>query len=332
MSARVLLGATSAAPILGISPWTSAHDLWRSLRGEPEALPSPAMLRGLACEPHLARRISALLGVDLLPVSPVYGPGGYACLRISGDYRSERTGFEMKTSGFYAHETWESLPDYYVVQCVLEAWAHGLEEVIVPALVVPRAFGELEALIGALDRTAQRAAIEALAPVMVAAADVQIYRVGADDQYAEAIARTMAAWWERHVEGGEEPEVRATDAWAHYARTQLVEREPLREATGAEIALVEAYDEARRVASEAKAHQDELGARLKAAIGTAAGFKTGSGYAAARPQGPRTDWRAVAGDLAMLVSLRGGSPREIIDRHTRPAEGRTLSVKIERIV
>ena len=125
--------------------------------------------------------------------------------------------------------------------------------------------------------------------------------------------------------------MRATDAFAHYARVQLVEREPLREATAEEIALAEAYDEARAVASEAKARQDELGARLKAAIGTAAGVKLGNGYAVARPQGPRTDWRAVAGDLSTLLALRGDSPREVIARHTRAAEGRTLGVKIERI-
>lgn len=329
---RALLGSTSAAPILGLSPWTSAHDLWRSLRGEPEAPPSPAMLRGLACEPHLARRLSALLGVELERVPTVYAPGGYSCLRVSGDYRSGRTGFELKTSGFYAHETWESLPDYYTVQCVLEAWAHEFDEVIVPAMVVPAAFGAVEALIGALPAEGQRAAVEALAPVMVEAAEIQIYRVAADTAYAEAIARQMAEWWAVHIEGDAEPEVRATNAFAHYARVQLVEREPLREATAEEIALAEAYDAARAVASDAKATQDELGARLKAAIGTAAGLKLGGGYAVARPQGPRTDWRAVAGDLSTLLALRGDSPREVIARHTRAAEGRTLGVKIERIV
>ena len=42
-------------------------------------------------------------------------------------------------------------------------------------------------------------------------------------------------------------------------------REPLREATDEGIGVVGAYNEARRVASEAKVWQDELGARLKQA-------------------------------------------------------------------
>ena len=61
------LGSTDAAVILGRSPFRAPHDLWRALRGAPERDAAPAMLRGLACEPHLAARVSRLVGAQLEP-------------------------------------------------------------------------------------------------------------------------------------------------------------------------------------------------------------------------------------------------------------------------
>lgn len=323
-----LLGSTSAAPILGLSPWMSAHDLWRRLRGY-DAPTSPAMIRGLACEPHLARRVAALAGVDLQPVEPVVHPHGVPYLRVSGDYCAGRTGYELKTSGYYAHERWTALPAYYEVQAVLEAWAFDWDEVIVPALVVPSAFGALEAMTIDMEPVDRDNAIWAMAPVIVHAAEIQVYRVERDDAYAEAIVRLMGAWWQRHIVEGVEPAVTATDAWRDYARVHLPEREPLRPAEVDEIALAERYDEARRRESEAREAKEAIGAELRRAIGTAAGIKTGHGYAVARAQSPRTDWKAAATELRTMLALRGVGTDDVIARHTKPAEGRTLDVKIK---
>jgi hypothetical protein len=332
---RTKLGATSAAPILaatydangrplGSSPFSSDHDLWRSLQGFGGAT-APAMVRGLACEDPLARRISGLAGADLQRVEPV---SIHDWLRISGDYRVGRTGYELKTSGFFAHERWDGLPDYYHAQAVLEAWAFGFDEVIVPALIIPSAFGALESMTIDMAPADRDRAIWAMAPVIVHAAEIQVYRVERDDEYAEAIVRIMGAWWQRHVIGGEPPAVTATDAWRDYARVHLPEREPLRVAETHEIALAEAYVRARDAESEARRVKEDLGAKLRAAIGTARGIKTGHGYAIAKPTSAKTSWEAAAIELSNMLQLRGVATAEVFAKHTKSTEGRSLDVKI----
>ena len=324
------LGSTDAAVILGRSPWRSAHDLWRALRGAPEREAGPAMLRGLACEPFLAARVSRLVGAQLEPVPPVLQPHGRRFMRVSGDYRVGRIGYELKTSGFYAHDRWAGLPEYYEIQCVIEAWAHDMAEVVVPTLVLPSWVGAAETATLTMTPEARLAAINALAPVIVEASEIQVYRVERDDDYAEAIVRIMGAWWHRYIVEGEEPTVTATDEWRDYARTELVQREPLRDATDDEAALMLAYDEARAAATEATRRQADIGERIRRAIGTAEGMKArGLGHAVARPQKARTDWRAVATELGNMLALRGADPRETIERFTTPGEGRTLDVRIK---
>lgn len=326
---RHLLGSTDAAVVLGRSPWRSAHDLWRALRGAPESEPSPAMLRGLACEPHLARRVAGLVGAELTPVPPVLHPHGVRFMRVSADYRVGRTGYELKTSGFHAHASWAGLPDYYEAQCVIEAWAHDMDDVIVPTLVLPAWVGAAETATLTMTPAERAAAIAALAPVIVAASEIQIYRVERDDAYADALVRLMGAWWQRHIVGGEEPALVATDEWHDYARVAFVEREPLRPATEAEAALMLEYDAARARAKAAAAAQKAIGERVRKAIGPAAGMKADFGWAVARSGKPRTDWKAAAAELGSMLGLRGVDPKPVLAKHTAPAEGRTLDVEIK---
>lgn len=331
---RTRLGSTDAAPILAAlglceSPWRSDHDVWRALRGAPQTAPSPAMLRGLACEPYLAARVAALLGETLTPVAPVTAPHGYEWLRISGDYRSGRRGYELKTSGHYAHQSWTGLPSYYEVQCVLEAWAFGFDDVLVPTLILPSWAGAAETATLTMTEAQREAAIRALAPVIVEAAEIQVYRVARDDDYAQAIVEHMERWWQRHVVEGVEPPVTATDAWAHFARVELRQRDPLRAAEPAEIALAERYVRAREAEKRAAEEKETIGAQLRAAIGTAAGIKTGHGYVVARAQSPRTNWKAAAQELAAMLGVRGVETADVLARHTTPSEGRTLAVEID---
>jgi hypothetical protein len=328
---RTHLGSTSAAPILGISPFGSEHDLWRSLRGLSESRVAPQMLRGLACEPLLAARVAALIGQEIEPVEPIMHPYGHEFMRVSGDYRvrGARRLLELKTAGHFAFASWGGkLAEYYRVQAVIEAWAFDADTVTVPVLVVPESMTAVEALLAGMPVDQMRTAIDALAPLMVEHGEIAIFHVDADPEFARAIVAHMGAWWRRHIVDGEEPRVTASDDFAEYARAAFVEREPLRPATEKEAALLSEYDAARAAVSVAKKRQDNIAAELRAAIGTAAGIKApGLGYAVARPTSAKTDWKALAVERGNRLQLLGQHTDDT-EKHTSPGESRTLSVTL----
>jgi hypothetical protein len=163
-------------------------------------------------------------------------------------------------------------PDY--------AWqvAHGLEvcdydAVDLSAALVPRIADEMVA-----EGLAAGVPDLAIGRMILAASEIRHYRVTRDRELGAALEAQLGAWWQRHVIEGEEPPMTSTDATeAWLVRRSSRTLAPIRPATADEVALVSQWEGASAAAKAADKTKDDLGARLKGAIGEAQGIQIDRG-------------------------------------------------------
>lgn len=329
---RSLIGSTDIAAILGVSKYRSAWAVQRRILGLDTVDDwSPEMLRGLALEAPVARKFSTLSGLTIEPLERVETPHGRRWQRCSFDFASADGGLvEVKTASAYAYASaWgaepDGVPQDYLVQTQAQLEVTRRPHAWVPVLVVPESLADLEGAMAVLDREQCAATLASMAALYLALGEVRVYRVERDDEVGAAIVAACESWWARHIERRVLCEPSAVDGDAIKA-LHPVERDPPRDASEVESRDLDAYLEARAMRDAAAETVDEIGARLRLAMGDAESIIGDGVRATYRAQSPRTDWKAVASEALSLCGLHGVATREIVAKHTDAAGSRVLKV------
>lgn len=238
MSNRPTVGSSDVGAILGLSPWAGPWDVWARLTGLVPRYSgaSGATLRGQILEPAIRDWHAADLGVTVAPGPLLTDPGlpitDWAHARPDGSYRIGGTirGVEVKTTrDFYGwgDDGTGDVPAYYAAQV---AW--------------------------------QRMALERLHGAPVAGTDlvafcpmeeaIRRYDVPANPEVEARLLARVGAWYERHIVGGEMPDMDASQGCV--AAMRALYCRPSRE-------WLEPTEEDERAAAEMMALKSEIDAR-----------------------------------------------------------------------
>jgi putative phage-type endonuclease len=181
------IGASDVAVLLGLSQWRTPYELWLEKTGQlmPDAETSPAAEIGNAMEASVLRWGAEQLGVSIR--RNVRRVRGCMAANLDAMVVGRPWALEAKTSGIMhpaaARDQWGpegtgEVPPHVAAQALAQMWVADLELVAIPALIGGRG--------------------------------LVMYRLERDQRTAplcENIAERCAAWWERHIIGGEPPPV-----------------------------------------------------------------------------------------------------------------------------
>lgn len=176
-------GATDGAAILGVSPYRTAWETWAEKTGRLEPNNgNAATSMGQRLEPAILDHAEAELG-PLVRGELVWAPRIELPLAATLDARLKMTGVpvEAKTSGIVGplYGEWGE-PDSDVVP------ANYLVQVTLQMICTESELAYLYALLGGRG--------------------IVRYRIARDEELARALVQQLAAWWDRHIVRGIEPE------------------------------------------------------------------------------------------------------------------------------
>jgi len=124
---RNKIGASDAAPILGISPYQTAFDLWEEKVFGRERETTQAMARGTAMEDKARHVFERMTGIAMLPKVVLSKKHEWQMASLDGISLDEGTFVEIKCPSHEVHKMAENgeIPPYYYSQlqhqlCVLE--------------------------------------------------------------------------------------------------------------------------------------------------------------------------------------------------------------------
>jgi len=273
------LGGSDVAAVLGLSPWATPFDVWVDkvdpLPDEDSSVKRRGRLLERAVGEWAAEELERILEPAAHLVHPVHtwargtpdfwltDPNAYPFAQAR-----DRLGLECKTARYM--DGWGEpgavleVPPHYRVQAL---WYLAISEA--PAWVVA-VFGTTEERweLLELDRATE-------APLL------------------ERLLEVAGSWWERHVVGGDPPELDLSRGASRWLQRRHPTGGELRDAVGGELELLERYREAKELERVAVAERKALEVRLKAAIGDAGGLRSELGsvrwsrYDARRLEGKR---------------------------------------------
>lgn len=250
---RVILGASAAPVLLGLSPWESPMGLWLKMQSGEELADNPAMQRGRYLESGVLRWTADTTGaVEVESGIPISEPGlvgpepwlgmhpdGF--LRYADGWRLA----EIKTSRSsfgWGEDGTDELPPVYLAQVQAEL-------ACVPSIG--------EATVGAYLANEDR---------------LRTYRVRRDEAFIRHMLDVMGNWYYRHIGLRIPPDVDGSEASSSYLATQHPRAtNPVREATEEESLLVRRLAELKALGKSAKAEEDVVANKLREAIGEAKG-------------------------------------------------------------
>lgn len=245
------IGASEAAAVLGISPWSSPVGVWAEKKGLAPPIEDNFRLKlGRLLEEPVAQLYAEREGVTLTGggYDLRWHPGGLPVFATPDRHIEEfPRGLECKTvdphmEGQWGEDGTGDIPVYYVPQLVLGMAVTGYPEWHLAALF---GFGEL-----------------------------RVYRLMRDMELEEAILSRLTEFWNRYVIGNEEPPLDGSDACASYlAMKYPANRLPLIGAGAVEEKLLVDLFAIREQVKADDAIQTEYENRLKAIIGEAEGIQ-----------------------------------------------------------
>lgn len=266
------IGCSDIAKILGVSPWGSAWDVWARIKlGAASDQDNSAKARGRRMESLVIDDIVAATGLDPAlrcnvgtlthPAYPWFAgtpDAMFAC--------HPNEGIEAKTA---------NQRDGWGEPCTIEAWS---DEHVgrVPSHYMLQVYGYL-LLTGA---SAWHIGVgftdwnEGILPA-------RVYTVLPDPTVQESILAHLVAWHDRYIVGDEEPPIDGSAACTDVLSARFPGRaEKLeRDATADEADLIRAYAETNATIKALTATKDELGNKLRAAIGDSYRLKSSAGQA-----------------------------------------------------
>lgn len=291
------IGASQAASVLGLSPYQTPLGAWLAITSRVPVEETAAMRRGTILEAGIADLYATETGAAIETCGSILYPGAEHAIIVTPDRLVGAEGLvEIKSPGPQTGRQWgesgsgaEGVPEYYLVQALLQMGATGRAWCDVAALV----WGEL-----------------------------RIYRVERDDATIADIVSALVGWHARHVVADVAPEMDASpmaDEWLRRAfprsASAMVDADDAAEAHAARIAECDA------ILGPVQERRDAAVNALKAAIGDAEGMR-GAGWSATWKSTAKGSpkWAEIAREL--------GASAEIIARHTgAPARQFRFSVK-----
>lgn len=298
---KTYLGSGDIAAVAGVSPYSSALDVWARKTGAvPEVETTAPMRVGLALERPIIEALYAeprgLIAGECAfathPENPNFGatPDAHACFP---DGRERRL-VECKVVGTHMQKRWgtvdedgsDAVPPDVLVQVQWQFACTGQQ------------IADIVALLGT---------------------ELRVYRVERDDEMIANLEKIGSAFWEL-VQRKEAPIItaeNASNAKDLIARLYPRQTLDLAEATPADAVLIEGYIASRDAVKLAKQQQDECAALLTAAIGEREGL-LGPGLKATWKAGDKgtTAWKALALDLGASddeIASHTGTPSRRLD-------------------
>lgn len=298
------IGASEAAAVLGVSPWSSPVDVWARKRGLiPEIEDNERLRTGRLFEEPIAQLYAEREKVQLTGggYDLRFHPAGLPVFATPDRLVVDRPrGLEIKTVEPMAAAAWgeegsDQIPPYYVTQCAVCMSVTGLPEWDVAAF-----FGMN---------------------------DFRVYRLQRDLELEEAILSRLSEFWNRYVVGSEEPAIDGSDGCAQYLATKYpMNRLPLIGANEEAEELLRNLFAIREQVKSDEAIQTEYENRLKAIIGEAEGIQGVCGKVTWRltKDSTKVEWEAVARAL--------NAPADLVAQHTiiKPGSRRFLPTATKR--
>lgn len=195
------LGATDAAPLLGLGKWANQRDVYERIVNGVQRPENAAMRRGTKAEPQVLRRYLEETGAELLPMArgTIYEHPAHDWATVSPDgLVVPDTLLELKTASRWVR--WNGTPPAdYTLQCQWGMWCLGL-----PRAHLYVAFGEEDVPGGEWVVTS-----------------TGLWDFTADAELQSEFLRVGRHFWEFHVEGKRPPSMVAMNG-----RAQKVEAVP----------------------------------------------------------------------------------------------------------
>lgn len=240
------IGGSDVAGILGLSRYSSPLSIWMRKTGmdtnDPPSIPARV---GTALESTIVELFSEETGLEVGITKATYQHPEHEWARANIDgVVFEDNGslalLECKSVGDFMREDWaEGVPVYYLTQVQHYLWVMGLQRAYVAVLFGKHTF--------------------------------DYFVIERDDEDIAFISEQCQLFWEKHVIGGEPPEMLPEDP---AATNYLLQKygggdDSIIELDGQAAAWVEQYERAMAMEKEAKALKSEAGQKLMASIGQA---------------------------------------------------------------
>lgn len=292
-------GGSDVAAILGLIPsWRTPFDVWAEKTGLVHRDPndeSPAQRRGRVLEPSVAAWYAEVTGYHVHKPSMVVASGPADWMVGSYDYlvypemASIPFGLECKTSK--KDDGWAADGSE----------ATGLAAAtIIPPHYATQVLWYLE--VSGFDRWD-------VACFFMFTDDFRRYTIRRDKEQGALLVERVAQWWDRHIIGGERPELdgsAAAQAWVQQAFPKQIDG--LRDATQDEAILIGRLRAAEAASKHAKAEEDLLKVQVQEIIGDAEGVKGGFG---------KVTWKEQAGSKRIDADrLRKDLP-DVAEQYTK---------------
>lgn len=289
-------GGSDAAPVMGLSPYRSLWAAVMEKRGLlPPAEPTPVMRWGQLLEMPILQSYAEQHGRELiLEHQTVKHPEHPLVATYDATVVGERCGVDAKYAAGFGDEWEDGPPLYYQLQAV-----------------VYMAVSEFDCWDFAVS-------IRGAAPVTFTQ-----YR---DAQIEGKVIRRLTNAWNRYVVGGEEVPIDGSMVAAHYLQQRHPkERSALREATDAEILMLQDYETLRICQDEFIEHRRVLENRLKEAIGDNEGLRWSAGegkFTWKKTKDSKvTDWQSMAIGLRQKFIEDPAERQRLEEFYTRPKPG-----------
>ena len=290
------LGGSDVAAILGLSPWSSAFDVWWSKVRSLEDKGSAVKSRGQLLEDAVLQWAKSELGSGLVRGSPLVHPSLSWARGTPDAWTDVDEGLEAKTVRVFEDELWgesgsDVVPLHYRIQC---AWYMAITGAKIWRLA---AFSTLQE-------------------------DWRIFELEPDPEVEERLLEVAGRWWSNHVVANEPPELDASSGAAAYLRERYADpSKEILEASSDDLDLLERYLDAKKQRDAAKKDLDELSVQIKSRIGDARGLQ-------GEPGSYRAVWSRFDRSSFQLSALKKDRPDllEVLDQYTSKAASGRLSV------
>lgn len=131
---RKTVGASDAPIILGVSPWSSPHELWMEKTGLDMSSETQRTRLGNYLQHGVAMEALNQIGGSIIAEEPfAVHADGWASATPDYIVRQDDSNaiIEVKTT----HErTWDAVPEHYLLQVNWQCWVHGIDRAYVAAL------------------------------------------------------------------------------------------------------------------------------------------------------------------------------------------------------
>jgi putative phage-type endonuclease len=249
------IGSSDVAPILGLSPYRSAWDVYERLVHGRQEDAGDAARRGQLLEPYVLRRYSAETGrpVRRAPPFTLFDRDEWATATPDAFGDDEVPVVEAKTDRH--RERWGE-------PTTITRWEPATEKIVRPDYYL-----QVQHQLFVLDAPAADLAVllpgdDPFLP------ELRVYRIERDLEVEAALVERLRGWWQQHIVGKEPPPFDGSFAATRYLTRR--QRMGSRRAVAAEAQLAAEYEAARRMEDDWSRRRKQLSQQIVAAAGDVA--------------------------------------------------------------